>query len=99
MGIRRFCEIAAERLERAAQFGHAPGRALAHGPQRIGVFRIRREIGQFVGIVLQVVKELMVAMVEIADVFEVFIPQAFKGGNAASNREVLVECSRQEWLQ
>ncbi len=48
--------------------------------QRFGVLRIAGQIDQFVGIVLQIVKKLVIAVIEVADVLELLVAQAFKRG-------------------
>ncbi len=80
-----------QRIERAAVFGNAFRRALAHGLERVGVLRIGGQIDEFVGIVFQVVQELVIPMIEVADVFELFVAQAFKRRDAIPHGEVFVK--------
>ena len=87
----RCAEGAWQRLKRTAKLFDSLGGAPPHGLQGFGVLGIVRQVDQLVGVALQIVQKLIVVVVEISHVFEAIVSQAFKRGDAASHREVLME--------
>ena len=74
-----------------AEFIDATRGPRSHFTQRVCVVRIVRQIDQFIGIVFQIVQELSIVMIDVANVFEVLVSQAFKCGDSIPNCEMLVE--------
>ena len=64
---------------------------LAHFEESLLVLGILGQVDQFVGILPQVVKKLVVALVDVTDVFETVVAQALEGRDAVAHREVLVK--------
>ncbi len=78
-------------LKGPAEFGHPLVRALTELLERLGMLGILGEVDQFVGIVLEVVKELVVFLIDVANVLVAIGTQTLEGGDAMTHREVLVK--------
>ena len=85
-------EGALQRIERTAEFAR-PARSFAcASPSSVSAcVGIAGQVDQFVGIVLQVVQELVIAVIEVANVLESLVAQAFERGDAIAHGEVLVK--------
>ena len=91
MGDGGVCQLALEGLERASVFRNAFVGPFPHRLESFGMFGIAGQIDEFVGIVLQIMEELMVVLIDVADVFKIVVPDSFERGNAIPHGEVLVE--------
>ncbi len=88
---RRQTQVARGGFKRPAEFLDSAIRSLAHRLEDRRVFRIVRQIHQFVGILFQIVQELAISLIDIAHVFEIARPHSFKGGNSITHREMFVK--------
>ena len=91
MGWGGECELACKGKEWTSELGNPLIGSLAHGIQDLSVGGITRQIFKFVRIILEVMEELMVAVVNVANVFVAGVADAFEGWDAASNGKMFVK--------
>ena len=78
-------------LKGPAQFGHPLVRPLTKLLERLGMLGGLGEVDQFIGILLEVVEELVVFLVDVANVLVAVGAQTFEGGDAMTHGKVLVK--------